>query len=79
MFETITVFSYHHTMIQAEHVNEIAILNYVSITVWCVGGFSSSSFTLFLYIIFNQDLQLNNIRTPSSLHNKKYAEITLLR
>ena len=26
------VFSYHHTMIQAEYINEIAILNYVSIT-----------------------------------------------
>ena len=78
MFETITVFNHHHTMIQVQHINEVAILDYVSITVWCVGGFSSSSFTLVLYIIFNQDIQLNNIRTPLFLYSKrKYAEIKL--
>ena len=67
-------------MIQAEHINEIAILDYVSITVWCVGGFSSSSFSLVLYIIFDQDIQLNNIRAHLSLYSKrKYAEITLYK
>jgi len=78
MFETIKVFNYHHTMIQAEHINEIAILNYVSITVWCVGGFSSSSFTLVLYIIFNQAYNLITFAHLCHLYSKRrYAEIKL--
>ena len=65
-------------MIQAEHINEIAILNYVSITVWCVGGFSSSSFTLVLYIIFNQAYNLITFAHLCHLYSKRrYAEIKL--